>query len=92
MDRQSEFRDDFDRITAEILLVNVDIGLNLAAIAADRFDPTAKARTIRNARKAYDEVVRRRLTVRVEGQEASTLENKLLLLKNRLLALGEIFD
>jgi hypothetical protein len=88
----SQSRDDFDRMTAEILLVNVDIGLNLAAIAADRYDPSAKARTIRSARRAYDEVLKWRLTVQMEGSEITNLENRLLLLKKRLRALGESFD
>jgi hypothetical protein len=91
VDRHSEFREDFDRITAEILLVNVDIALTLAT-SADRFDPNAKAQTIRNARRAYDKVLRRRLTVQMESSETTSLEIKLLLLKTRLLALGETFD
>jgi hypothetical protein len=91
VDSHSEFREDFDRITAEILLVNVDIALTLAT-AVDRFDTNAKEQTLRNARRAYDEVLRRRLTVQMESSETTKLEDRLISLKNRLLALGENFD
>ena len=93
VDQLSESREDFDRIAAEILIVSIDLGLTFAQIATDQLrDPEAKARTVRKARRAYDEVLRRRLSFRMESSQTENLEDKLLSLKNRLLVLGETFD
>ena len=93
VDQLSEFGEDFDQIAAEILIVSIDIGLTFAQIATDQMhDPEAKARTVRKARRAYDEVLRRRLSLQMESSQTAILEGKLLSLKNRLLVLGESFD
>jgi hypothetical protein len=93
VERLSDYSDDdYHRITSERLLTDVDLALTFAEIAAARTEPVSRARTVRNARKVFEQISKRRLSVLMEEEDATKLEGKLIILKMRLTELGERLD
>lgn len=85
-------RDDFDQLTLEVLLTDVDLALTFTDVARNVSGQGAIAQTIRNARKAYNVISRERSKLAISEDDSSELDAKLVVLKRRLEELGETFD
>lgn len=88
----SQLRDDFNRLSVEILKADVDLALTFADLAFHRADKTTKAQAVQKARVAYDAVSHRRAYVLTSREDADQLASKLGILKKRLESLGEKFE
>lgn len=79
--------------TIEVLIIDLDVGMTFTKIADTRREnPEARARNIAKARGLYEHVLWRRGKVPLNDDDAHRLACGLTLLKNRLSALGEIFE
>ena len=90
--RQSNGQDFFVRAALGFLNVEVDTGFTLARIATLREDAGARAREIREARKAYDSVIKfLRLAAYANTEELEMLNRRIAGLRELLESLGEKF-
>jgi len=84
-------REEANRVNTNFLKVDADTALTFTDIALSTEDPVKKRRNVRSARKAYDTVMRLIEKVDLSDSDGRILGAKLLTLKARLEALGEIF-
>ncbi len=61
-------------------------------MAAARREPESRARTVRNARKVFEQISERRFSLLMEEEDATKLEARLIILKKGLIELGERLD
>jgi hypothetical protein len=80
----SSTHDDFNRLSVEILLSDADLALTFTEIALNHCDQNSYARTVRNARKAYDTIAAKRSEVAMSADERTELDARLAVLKSRL--------
>ncbi len=78
----------------EFILVELDLGLTFSNIALSFSKKSSERglRNKRNARMAYDSVMRFLPLLRLTKIESETIEQKCTLLRSRLLKLGEVLD
>ena len=84
-------REEANRANTNFLKVDADTALTFTDIALSTEDPVKKRRNVRSARRAYDTVMRLIEKVDLSDSDGRILGAKLLSLKARLDALGEIF-
>jgi len=81
---------DFTRSSYEFLVTEVETGLTFARIALDeKTDEDKITRNTRNARAAFDAVLRFRDRVALGAPEAALLERTMADLRRNLVQLGE---
>ncbi len=80
---------DTNRIVAQLLLTGVDLALTFMNIAKATADPNITRRSVGNARRAYDDIGRRRGSVSMSPQEIAALQGKLDSLRASLRYFGE---
>lgn len=93
--RAQELQRESGRIGLEFLRTDLETALTFATRALDANDPETRRRNQENARHAYDAVSRILGELKAQSvneDERSDLENRLLLLKQKLTELGEGFD
>ena len=84
-----KFAADMDKSGVDFLLIELDAALTFLDVAdTSRIDETVD-RNHRNARKAYDTVLRLREKVRPNPEQQQLITEKLLRLRERLEAAGE---
>ena len=85
-------RDDFERLTLEVLLTDVDLALTFTDVAHNLSGQGAIEQTVRNARRAYNVISGKRSNLAISEDDSRQLDSKLNLLRRRLEELGEKFD
>jgi hypothetical protein len=78
-------------LSVEILKTDANVALTFTEVAPNHSSAAAKAKTVHLARRAYDYIKSRRLTLPVSDADADELDSKLAIVKQRLEALGEQF-
>lgn len=83
---------DINKNAAEFLCVDLDTALTFAQMASSSArNPEARLRNRKNARTAYDTVMRLKEKVTLSPEESALMGEKLDALKRILLELGEAF-
>jgi hypothetical protein len=83
-------RNDFNRVSVEILFADADLALTFTQMALEHTEPAAVARIAGNARKAYEEISRIRLSLAMSRSESESLEAKLKIIRKGLRKLGQV--
>jgi hypothetical protein len=81
-------RDDFNRVSIEILFADADLAMTFTQMALERSEPAAVARITGNARKAYQEISRIRSSLPMSALESERLDAKLKVIRKGLRQLG----
>ena len=85
-------RDDLNRTTVEFLMTDLNTGLMLARVATGAKEHSPRqTRNIRNARLAYETVLRFRRKIEATSAVKDALDEKLGELRSMLETLGESF-
>lgn len=79
------------RVMADFLRIDTETGLTFSGIALYTDSLQKRERTIREARKAFDTVIRLRRLVVLPESDSEVLERKLHRLKTELESLGQNF-
>lgn len=88
-----DLKERLNRSGVEFLEVDLETALIMARIANEAEDGSdKKMRNIRNARRAYDTIVRLRKRLRPTPEQEQIVEDKLQQLRHALIELGEQFD
>jgi hypothetical protein len=74
----------------ELLLVDLDLALTFLDVADTSHIEETRQRNRNNARKAYDTVLRLLETLKPDAGQRRAIDAKLVLLKTRLQAVGEL--
>ncbi len=90
-DDMARHRDDFNQVSAQILLSDLELAFTFADVAARQNDPRPPQALLK-ARRAFQEISRLRWMVSMEEKDAMKLDAGLLRLEERLAELGERFD
>jgi hypothetical protein len=88
-DETAKRRDDFNRVSTQMLFIDLELGHTFATIAASQKDHKAEA--LAKARRTYEEISRLRGIVKMDENDAIKLDDGLLHLRDRLAELGESF-
>jgi hypothetical protein len=88
-DETAKRRDDFNRVSTQMLFTDLELGHTFATIAASQKDHKTEA--LAKARRTYDEISRLRWIVNMDQNDAIKLDDGLLHLRDRLSELGESF-
>ena len=87
-----ELGERLQRNRLDFLRIDLDIALTMAGIAAGAAEGSEKRRrNERNARRAYDAVLRQRGSLVTSPEETKELDDKLVELERALARLGEVF-
>jgi septal ring factor EnvC (AmiA/AmiB activator) len=85
-------RNELNRTGADFLKTDMATALMFSGMAMQATDdPVKRERTQRNARKAYDAILRLREKIKLSEKDAYWLQNNLYRLKSELEQLGEKF-
>jgi hypothetical protein len=85
----SDFRDDYNRLSIEILFSDAELALTFTDIALAHLDRNWVGRTVQHAKRAYESILKGRRHFPLSEDEAADLDSKLALLKERLEQLGK---
>jgi hypothetical protein len=83
----SDLRDDYNRLSVEVLFSDAELGLTFTDIAMVQLDKEWSRRTVRHAQRAYELLLMGRATFPMSEAEAATLDSRLALLSQRLIEL-----
>jgi alpha-ketoglutarate-dependent taurine dioxygenase len=87
----SAIRNETNRIGADFLKIDSEVGLIFSSMALKADDEENKRRTTGVARRAHDSIMRFRQQVELTDAETIELDRNLLRLKGQLQILGEAF-
>ena len=85
-------RDDFERLSLDVLLTDVDLALTFNDVARNLSGQGAIAQTVQNARRAYNVISEQRSSLGISENDCSELDSRLALLRLRLEEFGEKFE
>jgi hypothetical protein len=91
MSNSYELFRDLNQTRTEFLITELSLGLTFAGIALGSNDEAKRKRNCKNARTAYDAILRFIGQVTLTPADSKRLKNGMELLKSQLQALGETF-
>ncbi len=83
-------RDNFNRVSVEILFSDADLAITFTQMALERTEPEAIARNTQNARKAYQQIAKIRASLPMSASESERLDAKLKVISKGLRLLGQV--
>jgi hypothetical protein len=73
----SQLKEELNRASAKLLLIDADVALTFAEVALTTRDETNRKRAVKDARRAYDEVCTKRHRFKFSDSDGRTLNAKL---------------